>query len=86
MYSKGDLGVPVMGIGYRKCKHTKERLKQDRKEGVRLPRGGGFVSVNVVRERERRDNEESESERREAARVRRNVIGTRGSFSSCVTA
>jgi hypothetical protein len=50
----------VIGIKYRRCTAStqKEGLKWDGKEGVRLPRGGGFVSVGVVRGREMRCVEE----------------------------
>lgn len=48
-----------------RSKRTKWRLKGVRIKGVRLSRGGGFVSVCIVREREARGGEERKYEKAE---------------------
>jgi hypothetical protein len=68
----------VIGIKYRRCTAStqKEGLKWDGKEGVWLPRGGGFVSVGVVRGREMRSVEDKEKMKERGSEVGRIGIGT----------
>ena len=55
--SKGYLGDASDRVN-RGFKHAKEKLKRGRKRAYkRMPRGGGFVLVSVVREREKRAEE-----------------------------
>jgi hypothetical protein len=67
-------------IEYRRCGRIKEELKLDKRMSVRLPRASGLCRMDVVRGRETRGVKESESERSEAVRAGRAMIGTRVDF------
>jgi hypothetical protein len=70
-------------IECRRYRRIKEELKRDKRMSVRLPRGSGLCRMDVVRGRETKGVKESESERSEAVRAGRVMIGTRVDFVLC---
>jgi hypothetical protein len=71
----------MMVIEYRRCRRVKEELKRDNRMSVRLPRGSDLCRLDVVRGRETRGVKKSE--RSEAVRAGRAMIGTRVDFVLC---